>query len=1037
MPELPQHSQRPITPVSPQTGDSVVATAPVARRWPRGSEWRKWDLHVHSPASEGFKGDYNQFVIQLGNADCDVIGINDYFSVAGYKEVLRRLETSSSATEGNKAYREGLDRLRAKTLLPVLECRMTNVVIGKHGTGQRINFHLVFDPTVSTNDIETFIKNIKVKDQSIGSRYGNTTFLLNDCAVDFNIVRKELQGDTTFKDHFLIWIPYDEYGGIDDINPETDKLLKEGLVWHADILGSSNKKQAAFFLWQEEKFSKDNYRRWFGKRKPCIKGSDSHNVNDEIGRLKDHNSHPTDKYCWIKADPTFGGLRQITNEPEGRVHIGQLPPKLKEVNGNSTRYLATATIRRKNGAHPDDIWFECDVPLNVDMVAIIGNKGSGKSALVDILALAGNTHCDTKHFSFLTKNRFCERSGRIAKDFEVRLRWRDGTETVRSLNGKPDLNDVERVKYIPQTYLEKVCTETTPGQGSEFQTELRAVIFSHITEAERLGKESLDELIAYKTEEIREQLSNHRQEVTRLNTDIVKLESKASPEFAAQLESQRKLKSQELAAHGASKPKPVEQPSSLAPEQQQEIQLIAAQLQNEDSVLVGLETQIVAEKARRRTLAEHIALAKKIDVRIANFEAEYARLVQETQTDLKALSLDVNDVVRLTVDRSTLIATRAALTTDKTSVDEALSDEQPTGLPHQATACKLRIKGLRARLDAPNKRYQEYLEALKTWEAKKLAIEGAPDETDTLQHYVAQLVYLQTALPGELKALREQRSAVTRTIHADIAAIRDAYKELFASVQELIEESVIIREGFKLTFESSIVDQTLQRDFFEKYINQGVAGSFCGKDKGAVRLEGIRAEYDFNLADDAVRFIETILEQLAHDHRTTLRGRMEIADQLRKHVTGNDLYDYLWSLDYLEPEYSLRLDGRELNHLSPGERGTLLLVFYLLVDKSNCPIIVDQPEENLDSHTVYRLLIPVIKDVKKRRQLIMVTHSPNIAVVCDAEQIIHAFIHRANRNQVIYTMGAIEAPELNRHAIDVLEGTRPAFDNRGSKYLPG
>lgn len=59
------------------------------KTWPRGAEWRKWDLHVHSPASHGFKGDYNQFIIQLGNADCGVIGINDYFSVAGYREVLR------------------------------------------------------------------------------------------------------------------------------------------------------------------------------------------------------------------------------------------------------------------------------------------------------------------------------------------------------------------------------------------------------------------------------------------------------------------------------------------------------------------------------------------------------------------------------------------------------------------------------------------------------------------------------------------------------------------------------------------------------------------------------------------------------------------------------------------------------------------------------------------------------------------------------------------------------------------------------------
>jgi predicted ATPase len=147
-----------------------------------------------------------------------------------------------------------------------------------------------------------------------------------------------------------------------------------------------------------------------------------------------------------------------------------------------------------------------------------------------------------------------------------------------------------------------------------------------------------------------------------------------------------------------------------------------------------------------------------------------------------------------------------------------------------------------------------------------------------------------------------------------------------------------------------------------------------------------------------------------------------------------DLYDYLWSLEYLKPEYSLKLDGKDLSHLSPGERGTLLLVFYLLVDKSNKPIIVDQPEENLDSQTVYRLLIPVIKEVKKRRQIIMVTHSPNIAVVCDAEQIIHSNIDRANKNKVIYTLGAIEAPQTNTYLVDVLEGTRPAFDNRGAKY---
>ena len=167
---------------------------------------------------------------------------------------MRRLDDPASAKEGNKAYREGLERLRSKTLLPVVECRMTNVVIGKKGnSGHRINFHLIFDPVVSTDDIETFLKSLEVKDQSIGSRYADRKFLLTDCAVDFHTVRKKLSGDTTFNGKFVLWIPYDEYGGIDDINPETDKLFKENLVWHADILGSSSRKQADFFLWKDAK----------------------------------------------------------------------------------------------------------------------------------------------------------------------------------------------------------------------------------------------------------------------------------------------------------------------------------------------------------------------------------------------------------------------------------------------------------------------------------------------------------------------------------------------------------------------------------------------------------------------------------------------------------------------------------------------------------------------------------------------------------------------------------------------------------------
>jgi predicted ATPase len=123
-----------------------------------------------------------------------------------------------------------------------------------------------------------------------------------------------------------------------------------------------------------------------------------------------------------------------------------------------------------------------------------------------------------------------------------------------------------------------------------------------------------------------------------------------------------------------------------------------------------------------------------------------------------------------------------------------------------------------------------------------------------------------------------------------------------------------------------------------------------------------------------------------------------------------------------------------LDELSPGEKGTLLLIFYLLIDKRDNPLIIDQPEENLDNQTVYDILVPCLREARKKRQVIIVTHNPNLAIVCDADQIVHCSIDKTKKNRVKYVSGAIENPTINHLTIDVLEGTRPAFDHRDSKY---
>ncbi len=119
---------------------------------------------------------------------------------------------------------------------------------------------------------------------------------------------------------------------------------------------------------------------------------------------------------------------------------------------------------------------------------------------------------------------------------------------------------------------------------------------------------------------------------------------------------------------------------------------------------------------------------------------------------------------------------------------------------------------------------------------------------------------------------------------------------------------------------------------------------------------------------------------------------------------------------------------------TPGQRGALLLIFYLLVDRKRNPIILDQPEENLDNETIVSLLVPVLNAAKENRQIIMVTHNPNLAVVCDAEQIIFPEFDRKSMCCISYLSGAVESPELNRAVVNVLEGTKPAFNNRGQKY---
>jgi predicted ATPase len=181
-------------------------------------------------------------------------------------------------------------------------------------------------------------------------------------------------------------------------------------------------------------------------------------------------------------------------------------------------------------------------------------------------------------------------------------------------------------------------------------------------------------------------------------------------------------------------------------------------------------------------------------------------------------------------------------------------------------------------------------------------------------------------------------------------------------------------------------------------------------------------------------FAQELVDHLKIDKTKTPEKQNNIYSQLKG--DGVSFYDYLFGLDYLDVKYKVLFNGKDLNsnEFSPGEKGALLLIFYLLIDKDRGPLIMDQPEENLDNESIFELLVPYIRKAKLKRQVIIVTHNPNLAIVCDAEQIIAAAMNK-QKSQIRYEFGSIENRDINKKASDVLEGTLPAFDIRDEKYI--
>ncbi|WP_263382018.1 TrlF family AAA-like ATPase [Granulicella arctica] len=946
-----------------------------------GSTWGKWDLHFHTPASFDYKNKSltnQQIVDGLLAAGVGVVAITDHHTMDVAR--IKELQVLGGAE---------------LTVLPGIEFR------SELGGKETVHFIGIFPEDANLADLWTKLSGkLELTPEDMQKKGGDQKIY-----VPF--------AEAAEKIHELGGIVTTHAGGksnsIENVGNTTFKMAyKADLARkHIDIFELGKVSDGK--VYEEMVFPAIKH------RLPLIMGSDNHDIS----------SYQPKAYCWIKGDPSFRTFQQLKSDPH-RAYVGDEPPEMARVSANPTKYIGSIGFKKVANSKLTEDWFNGTVPINPGLVAIIGNKGSGKTALAEALGLLGN--CESaSSFSFLSERKFRQAKNNKAREFEGTLTWRNGHPVVRKLSEPTDADMPRDVSYIPQSYLEEICNEVNNQPGGQFDAELKSVIFSHVAEHKKLDADSLDDLIRFQTEPIEDRITTLRAELHEINVRILELEARSSDTNRQLLLNLKASKERELDAHEKQKPTEVLKPET-DPGQQAAMEAISQQIAESNKKRDALQETIRASDGVKKTASAQVASAARVVQLIQNFTSAYQTLLRNLDNDCKVLGIDPATLVTVTVNQS-------AVTTASDSATKQLEDEDGKIASSNAElkALKDAIDALTQQLDAPNGAYQKYTEALRAWTERRAEIIGEATARDTLAYVEAQIQELND-VPTQLASARTERTQKVKDIFAQIEATVGIYRALYHPVQLFIMSHQVAKSQFQMEFDASIIASRWEETILAK-VNQGRKGTFCGVEDGKRTLKQLIEQADLQTSSGVTKFCLELMARFESDFRFTPPSSYPLNEQLRQGIEPAALLDAIFGLSYLVPKYQLKWAGKSIDELSPGERGTLLLIFYLLIDRRDIPLIIDQPEDNLDNQTVYDMLVACLREARSRRQVIVVTHNPNLAVVCDADQIIHSQMDKQNnRNKVTYTTGSIENPTTNLLSITVLEGTRPAFVHRDQKY---
>lgn len=1027
---------------------------------PIGSVWNKWDLHVHSPGTKKaniYKKDnttWDEFYNILELSDVKVFGITDYFCIDTYFKVR---------DEFYKKYPDS-----KKVFFPNIELNLDR---SSNGKNDGYNVHLILDNKLPDEKIIKFLSNIilDIKDDDGGQisalDIGSSNLVNYESAYTTkdNLLEAIKKTFGNKKDLLIATVLH----GYRGMQPEPKDGVKPAIARNTDneltdIFFGCDLKDYDFGL------NKNHIRGKKFKPKAVLTGSDSHSVNDLNTRLgkkfinncdeKDPDKQRWTLPTWIKADLTFEGLKQITYEPDARVELGEETQIDLKVKNNPRKYIKDLVVKHSTTYRSScGKWFDNnDIPLSKELVAIIGNKGSGKSAITDIIGLLGNSHNQFYYssgknpevlFSFLNKDKFLKLN--LASNFSAMLQWYSGSPENKNLNENTDINAPENVEYLPQKYLEKICSNINE---TDFKLKLDQVIFAYVDDNSKYGKSTLDELIKYLSQQTDADIELLKNKLHKKNEEIIDVEKKLTNDYEVSIKEKLKQKSEEFDAHKKLKPKTIPKPDNtdLAIKKQRE-KIVQYELKMDP-----LKQSIISLTGEQTKVAKTIEDLNQFKIEIGR-EIEQVEIVGEKYKELLELSgINWNKIVSIKVDfkvinsllktkNNKLAGIKKLLLTDEDIVELNISEEEKLELKKNSLRCQLSKLQEEKRnfvngLDQETQKYQKYVSEKEKWDSVLLTIEGDKKDpaVNTINWCLEEINRIAKTYPQELQKERSLRKDISQSI---FDKRKDVIK-FYNSIKESIDKELLKYKGELNDYNISIdVSMELRETFIEeffRYINQGIRGSFYGLEDGKMVVRGLLDNIeDWKDKNNVFDFLAKIVENLDKDNRAEVKEaekKRNIFDQMKAMMDPVGFYDYIFGLDYLYPKYNLKVDDKDLIELSPGERGGLLLIFYLMLDKRDIPLIIDQPEDNLDNKSVYQILVKFLKKAKKRRQIIMVTHNPNLAVVADAEQIIHVSINKKNGNEFSFNSGSIENPDINKLVVDILEGTMPAFDNRRLKY---